>query len=237
MRRSLITNKNLKTESRSLTKNSPWETHRAEIDIGEVASLLKQNIEQEAKTKKYASVRKILLGLAIAGSLPVMFMAPKSGIVLKLLIDKLTEQERDNWRKYNLSYLHRTINLLHKQKLVEIRENEKETTIIITENGRRRILKYALEELTLPHPKGWDKKWRLIIFDVPEKLKYLRNRFRQFVKNLGLLRIQKSAYLYPYPCHRQIEFLREYLGVGDFIIYAVVEKLEDDEPYRQYFGL
>lgn len=227
MEKILIPKKHLFVE-----KSSP-----AEIDIKELSLLLKEKLIEEARTRKYASIKKVLLCLTVIGSIPVVLMAPKSGIIIKPLINKLTDQEKEDWRKYNLSYLNRSLNLLYKQKIVEIKEVGQQAMLVITENGRRRILKYALEELDIPKPKIWDKKWRLIIFDVPETMVYHRNNFRRFVKQLGLLRIQKSVYLYPYPCQKQIEFLREYLGVGNFIIYAVADYLENDEPYKKYFGL
>ena len=60
--------------------------------------------------------------------------------------------------------------------------------------------------------------------------------FRTKVKALGFLNLQESVYLYPYPCENEISFLREYFGVGEEIIFVEVSRLENDGPYKKYFG-
>lgn len=54
---------------------------------------------------------------------------------------------------------------------------------------------------------------------------------------LKMLRLQKSVYLYPYPCHDELEFLRQYFDVGEAVLYLTVRFVESEEVYRQYFGL
>ena len=49
--------------------------------------------------------------------------------------------------------------------------------------------------------------------------------------------IQKSVFLYPYPCYNEILFLREYYAIGAEVIFLVVEKIENDASYKEYFGL
>ena len=36
---------------------------------------------------------------------------------------------------------------------------------------------------------------------------------------------------------KQVTFLREYYGVGNDVLYVVATRLEDDAPYRSYFGI
>ena len=42
---------------------------------------------------------------------------------------------------------------------------------MLTKFGKRRIIKYALDELSIEKPKQWDGRWRMIIYDVDEKRK------------------------------------------------------------------
>ncbi|OGG09506.1 hypothetical protein A2154_02305 [Candidatus Gottesmanbacteria bacterium RBG_16_43_7] len=126
---------------------------------------------------------------------------------------------------------------MKKQKLINILEDQDQVSISITKAGRNRILKYALDDFHIENPKQWDGKWRLIVYDVEDRRKHLRDIFRKTVKNLGFYQLQKSVWIYPYPCEQQISFLREYYGVGNEVLYIVATHLEDDTPLREYFGL
>ena len=46
--------------------------------------------------------------------------------------------------------------------------------------------------------KKWDKKWRLVIFDLPEKESGKRNALRKKLTNLGFGQWQRSVYVSPY---------------------------------------
>jgi len=46
--------------------------------------------------------------------------------------------------------------------------------------------------------QNWDKKLRLVIFDVQEINRFKRNQLRRLLKQLGFIMIQKSVWLSPY---------------------------------------
>lgn len=106
-----------------------------------------------------------------------------------------------------------------------------------TNKGKRKFLKYKLEELKIQQPKNWDGKWRIVAYDVPKERKFARDALRKTLKRLGFLRLQKSAYLYPYPCNDAIEFLRELYGIGENVTLLTVGYLENEEAYRDYFDI
>src|SRR3990167_1455501 len=41
--------------------------------------------------------------------------------------------------------------------------------IRLTNHGRARALEYNFAKLILPSKKKWDKKWRIVLFDIPER--------------------------------------------------------------------
>lgn len=143
----------------------------------------------------------------------------------------------DDWRQYNVSYLKRTLKRLEQQKQIEIVVQNGKQYIQLSKNGKRKILRYSLELLTIEKPKRWDGKWRLILYDIPSTDRRLSEFIRETLKNLGCYQIQKSIYLFPYPCFDQIEFLREFHCLGNKIQYMIVEQIENDSAYKTYFGL
>lgn len=209
----------------------------SEEKLGALADLLLRQMEKEKRSRGYASVKRVLtlLGMGTVISLS-LFVSPTAIMFAKPFMDNKRKNDREQWKKFNPSYLKRTIARLQQEKLVKIVERNGEQIVELTQNGRRRIIKYSLEHLSIDKSSSWDGRWRLVLYDVPHRRRQLRDIFRQALKSLGFYQLQESVWLYPYPCEQQITFLREYYGVGNEVLYIVATKLEDDTPYRTYFG-
>lgn len=203
-----------------------------------LSELLVRQAQQEKTRNRYASVKQVLalLGAGVVVGLS-LFVAPTAVMLAKPFLDAKREKDREAWKQFNPSYLKRTLERMRKEKLVKIVERDGQQIVELTKNGRRRIIKYSLENLSIDKPGVWDGRWRLVLYDVPHRRKQLRDVFRQTLKSLGFYQLQESVWLFPYPCEAQVSFLREFYGVGNEVFYAVATKLEDDVPYRTYFGL
>lgn len=210
----------------------------AEERIAELSRLLTQQKNRETTRNRYASVSRVL-GLLGAGAVLSLslFVAPAAVMLAKPFLDEKRRRDREAWKEFNPRYLRRTIERLRKQKLVAIEEHDSQQIVTLTKNGKRRILKYSLASLTIDKPTSWDGQWRLVLYDVPKNKRHLRDVFRETIKNLDFYQLQESVWLYPFPCEAQITFLREYYGVGNEVLYVVASRLEEDAPYRTYFGL
>lgn len=206
--------------------------------IAELARLLVEQKRNEVITQRYATVSRILTLVGTGAVLSLsLFVAPSAIMLAKPFLDEKKRRDWEEWKQFNPRYLRRTIARLKKQKLVTIEEHDGQKIVVLTKNGKRRILKYSLDQLTIEKPNSWDGRWRLVIYDVPKSKKYLRDVFRGTLKNLGFYQLQESVWLYPFPCEPQVTFLREYYNVGGEVVYVVASKLEDDSPYRTYFNL
>lgn len=206
--------------------------------IAELARLLVEQKRHEVVKQRYATVSRILAFIGTGAVLSLsLFVAPTAIMLAKPFLDEKRQREQNEWKQFNPRYLRRTIARLKKQKLVTIEEHDGQKIVVLTKNGKRRILKYSLDQLTIEKPSSWDGRWRLVIYDVPKSKKYLRDVFRGTLKNLGFYQLQESVWLYPFPCEPQVTFLREYYDVGSEVVYVVASKLEDDTPYRTYFNL
>ena len=63
-------------------------------------------------------------------------------------------------------------------------------------------------------PAKWDGKWRIVVFDIPENLRSIRQALREHLCRLQFYQLQKSVFVLPYECGDEIEFY------WSFIIYA-----------------
>ena len=61
-----------------------------------------------------------------------------------------------------------------------------------------------------PEQMKWDGKWRMVVFDVPEQARAVRNRLRYLLKEFGFYSLQASVYVYPFPLNVQaVKYLEE----------------------------
>lgn len=107
----------------------------------------------------------------------------------------------------------------------------------LTKEGEKRLRKFWLIGGKLEKPKRWDGKWRVIIFDIPEKKRGVRDQIRKIFIFAGLYRLQDSVWVYPYDCEDIIGLLKTDFGVGKDILYMIVDEIENDKHLRQEFNL
>lgn len=107
----------------------------------------------------------------------------------------------------------------------------------LTKKGRICVLCHKIKALPLPNKSAWDGKWRLAVFDIPEKGKLERNAIRRTLKAAGFFQMQKSVYLYPYQITCELsEYLHE-SGLERYVRFAEVSWLEGDKEFRKKFEI
>lgn len=144
-------------------------------------------------------------------------------------------------KHYSKKQLQTSFYKLKNRKLVEIIQEGDETfKIQLTNKGKKRIKEFCFEALEIKKPKSWDKKWRVLVFDIPTKPKLYnqaREALRSKIKDLGFFQMQKSVWVYPYECEDEILFIAELFQVQKHIEILTVEKLLHDALLKREFGL
>jgi len=107
----------------------------------------------------------------------------------------------------------------------------------LTVSGEKLLRRWELEDYQIHKPKKWDKKWRMIIFDIPEKKRKMRMQISYLFKQSGLYRLQDSVWVYPYDCEDIIGLLKTDFGVGKDVLYLIVDEIENDRRLREEFRL
>lgn len=189
---------------------------------------------------EYPSTAEIIYLLGMGTLLVGTIFMPGLGYAARM-IDRAKrdydwKQSQRQWKKFNPYVLKRNLKRLREQKVVEIIEKDGEEIIKLTQKGHTKYLKFRLEELSL-YGKRWDGKWRIVIYDIAKFKKNQVSAFRNILKYINFFQLQKSVYLTPYPCDEQIAYLREYFGIGDEVLLLRVDKIENEDSYKQYFDL
>jgi len=186
----------------------------------------------QARKKKQKIQEVLLLSLYATTALGMATVAPNSLRLLKYVEAYLGKGKTLDRR------LSQARSRLCQKGLLVYGESQKGSTVRLTEKGTK--LAKLLEEkeaLFISSQNKWDGKWRVIIFDVWERRRYVRDQLRNMLKRAGFVKIQDSVWVYPYACEELFVFLRADLRLGKGMVYMVAEEIENDEKLRRHFNL
>lgn len=142
------------------------------------------------------------------------------------------------WRAIDTRGLHDAIRDIYRSKLVRWTENDDGTvTAVLTKNGVSYALRYNLETLRVPKQERWDGLWRIVISDIPEHKKKARNAFAATLKRVGFYPMQKSVFIFPYPCDNELDFIIETFELRPFVRLIVAQDVDNDIELRDKFKL
>ena len=82
-----------------------------------------------------------------------------------------------------------------------------------------------------------DQKWRVLIFDIPEKLRRGRDTLRDKLKELGFYELQKSVFVFPHDCQNEIEFIIEFFNLRKYVRLGVLETIDNELHLQRIFKL
>jgi CRISPR-associated endonuclease Cas2 len=171
----------------------------------------------------------VLGTVAVAGILAVAMVAPG---VVELLGGFGSRKKR--MAEQSRSALTR---LAARGHIVFEQRNGKKFALITPEGQRALALQQQKALLATRSKKRWDRRYRVIIFDIPEKSRSQRVQLREAMREAGFLQIQKSVWLHPYECEDLVALIKADLHLGKNVVYMIVEKIEHDEWIRKHFGL
>ena len=189
-------------------------------------------LEAEAKkVRRRGQIQKALLTTLLIGGMIAIGATPRINI-LKLLGNKKRNQYR----------------LKHQVNDALIRLSRKGLVAFVIKDGRKfarltpagsQRLKLEQEKaaLLLQRKKRWDKRWRVIIFDIPERRRGVRSRLRAIMQECGFVRLQDSVWVYPHDCEDLTVLMKAELKTGSSILYMVVEKIENDAWLKKHFSI
>ena len=111
----------------------------------------------------------------------------------------------------------------------------KEKFIELTPKGKTHLENLAFEEINIKRPQKWDGKWRIVIFDIPEKNRASRDTLRAKLLTLGFRQIQKSVYVYPFECTKEIFELSDRLDVKKSVLIMIAEIIQGENRIVKFF--
>jgi len=174
--------------------------------------------------------QKIML-LLLAGFALSMVRSPKKSTWIVKRVCK-------EWKNINRYAFNRAIRGLYQSKLVSRNENKDGyVTIVLTGAGKLKALTYQIEEMRINPMVKWDKKWRLVLFDIPENRKKARDILRFRLKKMGFCEFQKSVFISPYPCEDEVEYVSKIYNIRKFVRFIIAHSIDNELVFKKFFSL
>jgi len=175
-------------------------------------------------------VKDILAWLAIGG---VVCLAATSPYFVPNLLRNIKK-----FKTYPKEKLSNTFYRLKKSGCLNFERRGQQIYISLTKEGKKMAGRFQIDCLKINKPEKWDKKWRIVIFDIAQLHTLKRNAFRGKLKELGFRPLQRSVWVHPYQCYDEIALLRDFFGLQKQDIRLITaENIEEDGYLKKTFTL
>jgi len=133
----------------------------------------------------------------------------------------------------------RVLKNLERRQIIALEEKDDKVFVYLKDKNNPKIIEYSIKKLLdfKKKKKKWDGRWFMVFFDVPEMQRNKRNYLRDFLKKLGFYQYQKSVYIFPYECEKEVALIRKIIEGAKYMRYIIAEKIEEENKIKRYFGL
>lgn len=145
---------------------------------------------------------------------------------------------KKDWRKINQQNFQRSIKRLSDEKLLEEKIlPEGSIKLVLTEKGKKEARKLNIlgGSIKFKKPKQWDKKWRIVMFDIPEKDRVFRDILREHLYDLNFYKLQYSVFVSPYPFEEQVLELVEIYSAQPYVRVITATKIDNEAKIKNHF--
>lgn len=158
---------------------------------------------------------KLLLGVAILGDLYFEIFEPVSAQLGKMKGVLPPDYKSTNFA----NAVSRILRTGYIEKIIK----NGEPYLRLTSKGQKALVRdFPIFSF---RKKKWDRLWRIVFYDIPEKQRTTRENLEAKLKELGFGMIQESVYISPFDI---AEDLREFIlaqGLGDKVFVSVSKQL------------
>jgi DNA-binding transcriptional regulator PaaX len=168
--------------------------------------------------KKLDIIKDILYVLGILGCVTCALIAPGLSIALKDFFPN---------KSYSNPQIKRSFSRLKSKGYLKYAHNKHlgKWQLSLTEKGLKQRDYLMLHDLKIAPQKKWDKKYRLVLFDIPERNKYARDFFVYELKRMEFSKLQKSVWMHKFPCASEIDQITMHLRIRRFVKICTVDQL------------
>ncbi len=165
----------------------------------------------------------------LGGLIGASLFAPGMSQALDKPLRRLTRHLDENERRRELR------RIVYGMKARGYLVGEYEHGLQLTEKAKARLATADIDRLEVQPQQIWDKKWRIIMYDIPEEHKYARDALTTRLRRYGCFQLQKSTWITPFPCRKDIETITAHYGINAFVSYFEAINLDNQAPLLRRF--
>lgn len=183
--------------------------------------------------KNKTLAREILRVLLVGGATLLVLSSPYAA---SQLLRNLGKEFGSRATKENFS---NAFYYLKRKGFLNIESHHGQTHMDLTEKGKEVARNYAvLQTGPIKCTDRWDRRWFIVLFDISTERRLARDALRFMLKRLGFVHMQKSAWLIPFECEKEVTDLTKFFGLSDEELRLVVSNdIGDDTRFRRFFNV
>ena len=122
---------------------------------------------------------------------------------------------------------------LKKRGLIKKVVEGKEKYFELTTKGFKQIAWNRIDQIN--YPDKWDKYFRVVMFDIPKEKNTTRDIIRRKLEKIGFIQMQKSVFVYPFECKKEIDTLCYYCSAEKYLKYMIANIIEGEKEIIEKF--
>jgi DNA-binding transcriptional regulator PaaX len=126
---------------------------------------------------------------------------------------------------------------LKRGEFIEQKQNYDGSALFsLSEKGKLRALNYVFKKFENRKEK-WDGKWRMVSYDIPVYCTKGRKALVYRLKAGGFYEIQKSLFIYPYDCEKEIKALASLFKIEKYVLFGLLDSVDNQDLLLRHFKL
>lgn len=182
-------------------------------------------MESMDKDRREEMVRLLLNILVGKEPLPIKALEPGLPGVAEYVagFTKLTHQEVQPYIRY-----------MKEKGWIAFEHIQGEFYFVVTSRGKKHWQKQQIPA-ALPKTPLQEAKWLVVMFDIPNKHKTARDKFRKQLLSWGFARVMESTFVTPYDWSRPVENIRMLFGIAPYVRLFHATSIERETEIARKF--
>jgi hypothetical protein len=142
-----------------------------------------------------------------------------------------------SWKKFKKKEIQDSFKNLKRLKFVQQKTQYDGSIIIsLSEKGKLRALNIRFRRLS-DKKEHWDKKWRMVAFDIPNTYRKGRDAIRYRLRSGGFYELQESMFIYPFDCEREVRDFVALFKLEKYVRFALLDFIDGQDSLIKMFRL
>ena len=185
-------------------------------------------LQEKQKHRKYERTIRVLKMIAVGALIVGLGGAPSLRAVSRLLKEFILDDSRENRR-----YANRKIKQMKRHGFLK----QYGVRYAVSDKGKRLLAREEIQNLHIQKLPQWNRKWYLILFDIPQSDSDARKALNRVLLRMGLAQYQQSVLIYPYPIKETVLLVCKFYKVSRYVSFITASHVEGEDELKRYFKL